>query len=102
MFKLTEIDLGTVQSGKELIVEFPYDNIRLITKTIASCDCAIPSDFNKKKKIVVKFTPKAVPQHLINDGRSSYKTEKNIEVHYMTQGDDREKVTTLKIIANVH
>ena len=101
MFKLTEIDLGTVHSGKELIVEFPYDNIRLITKTVASCDCAIPSDSNKTKKIVVKFTPKKVPQHLVAEGRSSYNTEKHIEVFYMTPGDDRVKTTILKITATV-
>lgn len=101
MFKLINQDLGTKIAGKELILEFPYDNIKVITRMESPCDCSIPSDIRTQNKVVVRYTPKKVPQHLVAEGKNFYKTEKNILVTYL-DSNETQRTETLTFTATIH
>lgn len=100
MFTNPDRDLGTLQSGKEVVVDFPYEDGIIITKIISPCDCAVPTDFRKAKRVQVKFVPKKVPKHLELQNIKSYKTEKNLTVHFTKDGVNQQRMLT--ITATIH
>lgn len=63
LFSVTEIELGDVFVGSEVVVEFPYKDIKAVSKMLVFCDCTRIYNIIKDKKIVIRYTPKALPLH---------------------------------------
>lgn len=76
-------DLGTLNLGKRVIIEYKLLNRNLNVYSIsASCGCTKPK-YNKTTNILsVSYKPKSIPHHLISQGW--YKTTKRITVIYDT------------------
>lgn len=64
MFKIKNIDLDEIVEEKEVIVEFPYENITRVYKMKVFCDCSRVYNYRRDNKIVVKYTPKKLAPHL--------------------------------------
>ena len=82
MFNTTNINLGVIRVGIQQIIEFPYDNISLITKIKPSCDCSEAYNLASEGKLVVKYTPKPIPVHLKEVGQ--YRKAVSINVTFTT------------------
>lgn len=100
MFKLTKIELGVKKVGTEVTLDFPYENIKLIKRMESPCDCSIPTDFRTQNKVQIKYTAKPVPQHLLLEGKHSYRTEKNILINYL-DNNDIDRTETLTFTATI-
>lgn len=85
MFELTSKNLGTVVAGKGIKIEFPYNNIHLITKMTVSCGCGNAYNVPKDNKIVVEYIPREVPP-----GRDRYMTVKAVSVIFKSSPDSPE------------
>lgn len=97
MFKNTEIDAGHLKVGREVTLEYPYEDIRLVTRITSPCDCTDVKNDWKNNKVVVKYKPKDVPEHLKAIGKYSYSVNKVIEVAYTnTSGQDCTQKLILK------
>lgn len=83
MFTITKKELGTLKVGKEVSVEYPYTDIKIITRMESPCDCSVPHDIRTNNKVIIKYTPKPIPQHLKLEGKKSYKVEKTITVNFL-------------------
>lgn len=97
MFKVKDIDLGDVLEGKELVVEFPYEDIKRVYKMVLFCDCTKINNYRKDQKIVIKYTPKEIPTHL-----SQVSIVKKATIYYNPESAPYEEAEqTLTFVATV-
>lgn len=104
MFQLKYIDLGVIAPNIEQVLNFPYSGDIRIAKLISPCDCSIPSDNRKdknNKSIMVHYTPKEVPAHLIFDNVGEYKADKLILVEYYEDSKPQLQQEELKFSVTV-
>lgn len=92
MFTVTKKELGTLKVGREVTIEYPYTDIKVITSMQSPCDCSVPHDIRTNHKVVVKYTPKPIPQHLKLEGKKSYIVQKTITVNFL----DNNKVNRIQ------
>lgn len=83
MFTKQKIELGTLKQGKKVILSFPYTDAITVIKIQSPCDCNVPKNHPDRKEIEVIYTPKSVPIHLLNEGKTSYQANKTIVVEYL-------------------
>lgn len=102
MFKLTKIDLGHVKAKKKIILEYPYENISTIVKIMSPCDCSVPKNDVGNSKLVVEYIPKAVPEHIKQDGKTVYQVDKEINIIFKTNDNpSEEKTEKLRFTAKI-
>lgn len=63
MFLQKEINVGDIVEGKQVIIDFPYNSINIVSIT-SPCDCSIPRNREKDQIIRVTYTPKSVVPQL--------------------------------------
>jgi hypothetical protein len=79
MFLKTNEALGTIKAGKEVTMEFPYDDNISYIKEIRGCNCASVYNVASKKQIVLKYIP-TFPKHLKEMNQTQFHTNKNFIV----------------------
>jgi hypothetical protein len=100
MFNITEIKLGTVKVGIPVLLEYPYTDVGLVTKIVSPCDCSEVYNKAKEQMIVIKYTPKPIPEHLKAVGQ--YKVAKSATITYNgTAPEAPEMIQTLTFEAIV-
>lgn len=100
MFKSTTFNLGRIQSEKPVRMEFPYEDIKIITRMESPCECTTPVDKRKESKVTILYTPKRVPVHLIQQGQREYSTQKVIKIYYLDK-DDNQQFENLTFTATI-
>ena len=79
------INLGEIKAGKKITVTFVADQDLIdVDNMISSCGCSSPRI--DKNKIVVQYTPGAVPRHLQNVG--FYTSENKVTITYKDRSQD--------------
>lgn len=104
MFSKINVDLGNVKSGKMQVASFPYNGelIHKIVRMISPCDCSVPENDVANQRVIVRFTPKPVPQHLKLQGVLEYTTTKSITVElYKKDSTNIKSSVILNITAKV-
>lgn len=99
-WKNKSIDFGNLKVGTTVKAKFEYlgDGKYISSKT--SCGCTV-ANWDKDKKILeTKYTPKAIPVHLKNEGKNSYDSLKHIMVTMIEDG--LVKNFNLQIKAKIH
>ena len=95
-FLIINISLGTIKVGINQSIYFPYTpNVHSILKMLSPCDCATPVNEASKSRILVKYQPKEIPQHLLQKQVYTYVINKVITVEYTTTDAPEEKKTIL-------
>ena len=92
MWENTFINLGQVAVGKEITINFAYKGkIEVIKNSkgqddiTVSCGCT-SAKFNKETNTLeVKYTPKPIPKHLVQIGRTSHASEKSVVIRYKNE-----------------
>ena len=74
--------IGTVYPGSEISVDFSYCPEVNITKFESPCDCSTPYDIRREHIVRIKYVPKDIPVHLIEQGRTEYEIAKQITVYF--------------------
>lgn len=82
-----EINIGDIVEGKEVIIDFHYDSISIISVT-SPCDCSLPRNREKDQIIRVTYTPRLVVPHLREVGYQDI--SKKIIVKYKSIPDNGE------------
>jgi hypothetical protein len=86
MFDEITKNLGTLKAGVKYTIDFAYKSGAVITNMISPCDCSNIVDLAKESKVRITYTPKPLPVHLKQEGKSSYKTDKNFDIHALVDG----------------
>jgi hypothetical protein len=104
MFQTTSKDLGYLRVGMQTIVEFPFDNIATIASIQTPCDCTtVEWDKTATGNVRITYVPKPVPQHLKNEGRKMYVSNKIFTIVYTTLDDPgNQKTSVLVFTAKIH
>jgi hypothetical protein len=97
MFKQTIRNLERVKIGTKFEIKFPYDNVERIVSVESSCDCSTPIIEEENHRVIIQYTPKAVPVHMKLENRSSYTFRKTFPVYYIPSGETEPKLTILEI-----
>lgn len=91
--------LGVVRPGKEYVVYFPYEEIKVkdIVRITSPCDCSLTYHEKKKFRIKVVYTPKPLPPT-----HQSITVEKYVEVVYTTPigTEQTEKLSFFATVVN--
>lgn len=92
MFKLNNIDLGEINVGQNLVFGFPWDDtVKFPSHIDFPCDCATVYPDLAKKEVMVNYTPKPIPIHLVQQGKTFYEVIKTITVKCaMVDGTEQE------------
>lgn len=70
--------------GVEQTLLYSYDDEVVLVNSITSpCGCVAAYIDVRDRKIVVKYTPVPIPQHLLEQG--SYITTKTLEIYYTSK-----------------
>ena len=101
MFLTTRVNLKRIPVGKQVVIEFPYsERVNFITKMISPCDCSLPYNIKEERKVIVKYTPKPVPEHLRLQGKSSYLADKTFTIYYVNM-EGGEEIATVSFTATI-
>lgn len=95
MFKQTELDFGIIPANEKKAVIFQYEGDLEVTRIHTTCGCTEAQWDKENKAIKAYFTPGPIPQHLIAQGKTSYKTNKGVTV------ETNKGVFNLKFIAEI-
>lgn len=94
MFEVVNVNLGKVRVHSSNNVVFPFKGIK-IHHMIPSCGCAVPKIDESTSSVIVNYTAKDIPPHLVNKGQSQYKTSKDITVNYTILNDPDTTMRTI-------
>lgn len=101
MFKTTEYYFDVLRVGVLYTIEFPYEGDVYVRNIETPCDCTDVANEISNHRVVVKYTPKEVPQHLRAEGKSSYIADKIVNIYYQETLDGPEKAVSLRIKATI-
>lgn len=104
MFSPTFKNLETIVQGSENIIEITYSgNVKMITRLTTPCGCMQGRIDTVNKKIVLTYTPKNVPIHLVKENKNFYEAAFAIEVEYdSTDGTSSKQtiIVTARVVTN--
>lgn len=90
MWKETEKNIGQINIGDKLTIDFEYDGTLTINKNIfgrqdivVSCGCTSAKWIPNLNKLLVEFTAPDIPQHLKQMGIKEWAVRKTINIGYI-------------------
>jgi hypothetical protein len=101
MFDINTVDLGKVRVHSFSKIMFPYQGIEIVSME-ASCGCSTPTNDTNNSRIVVGYTAKPVPMHLVQKDQHDYRTSKTITVKYKILNDPDTTVRTIVLTFKAH
>jgi hypothetical protein len=102
LFPITNISLGQIPPRKTITIIFPYNSVQKISKMVSPCDCSQPEDNREKSRIIVRYTPKEMSEHIKASGAEHQVVKKTITVFYFTQDESsKEKQIELSFTAAI-
>jgi len=101
MFTPAFKDFGTITQGSKNTVNIDFDSsVKMITRLTTPCGCIVAKVDTVNRQIVVTYTPKDVPLHLVKIGKNFYEPILPIEIEYDSK-DGTSSKQTVNIIAKV-
>lgn len=99
MFKIINYSLGTIKVGSKHILQYPFENIELITSIESPCDCAVPTIDYPNTRITIEYIAKPISEHLRIKGQTSQYIQKGITVRYTVKGNTTDSIPSIIVLS---